>query len=500
MDQEQREQIALWRFGVLGPLVSARLEHGDVRALCAAAATRTHQAPDGTALKLSARTVEDWLYAYRRGGLAALAPRPRRDRGQSRAIGADLAALLLRAKREKPRRSVRRLIRLLERAGVVAPGQLSRSSVHRLLKAHGASDRPVRGPAAERRSFLPEHAGDLWVGDAMHGPRVIAPDGTVRKSYLLSQIDAATRFVVHSYFALSEGAADQEDGLRQAIAKYGPCRVYYVDLGSAYIAISLKLITAELGIALFHTGVRDCEAKGVIERWHRTWREEVGDELGPEPLPLAELNARHWAWLSTEYHARPHDTTGRAPREHWLDEVEHLRCLPRGISLDDVFLHRKSAKVRKDGTVRFRGGLLEVRSELVGQTVELRFPPADAKARPRVFVQGRFVCDTVPLDRIRNATRKRLRPRGEPAPQVDLTGLDPLGQMLAEQAERTRSIAAPRVQSHPLPPMEHRSDSHRSDSHSGAHRSGPDSKIASRKELPDLSHLATDKNNPDDDQ
>jgi putative transposase len=41
----------------------------------------------------------------------------------------------------------------------------------------------------ERRSFLPEHAGDLWVGDALHGPMVIAPDGSVRKSYLLSQID-----------------------------------------------------------------------------------------------------------------------------------------------------------------------------------------------------------------------------------------------------------------------------------------------------------------------
>ena len=42
--------------------------------------------------------------------------------------------------------------------------------------------------------------------------------------------------------------------------------------GSTYIADSLRLISAELGIALIHTKARDCEAKGVIERLHRSWR------------------------------------------------------------------------------------------------------------------------------------------------------------------------------------------------------------------------------------
>jgi hypothetical protein len=46
--------------------------------------------------------------------------------------------------------------------------------------------------------------------------------------------------------------------------------------------------------------VQDCKAKGVIERFHRTWREEVGDELPAEPLPLADLNAKHWSWLAAQ--------------------------------------------------------------------------------------------------------------------------------------------------------------------------------------------------------
>lgn len=443
MRQEEKEKIALWRLGVLGPLISARLEHGDRRRYIEEAAARLQQQPDGTYVQLSARTIESWYYAYRHGGFQALFPQDRADRGRSRAITAEIAEHILRVKRERPRRSIRRIIRMLERAQIVARGTLHRSSVHRLLQAHQLSSRPQRYGEAERRSFLPEHAGDLWVGDALHGPLVIAPDGSVRKSYLLSQIDGATRFVPHSYFALSESAVDQEYGFEQAILKHGLPRVYYVDLGAAYIADSLQLICAELGIRLLHTQVQDCEAKGAIERWHRTWREEVGDELPSEPLPLAELNAKHWAWLSAEYSARRHDTTGRSPREHWLAELSFLRPLPRQKNLSDVFLHRERRFVRKDGTVRFRGGYLEVRPELKDQEVELRFDPHDDTARPRVFLENSFVCDTVPLDRVANASRKRRRVSSQTSPDAEPSGLDPLALIEAEHYDRIRPVGQP---------------------------------------------------------
>jgi len=437
MDNDKLD-IALWKLSVLGALVSARLEYGDRLAWFLETAERLHQRPDGRLVTLSPRTIEAWYYAYRRGGLAALGRRTRADRGQTRAMAAEVAELVLRARREKPRRSIRRIIGMLERAGVVGPGRLSRSAVHRLLVAHGISGRPLRGPAAERRSFLVEHAGDLWMGDAMHGPRVVAPDGGIRKSFLLTQIDVATRYIPHSFFALSESAIAHEYGFKQAVLKAGRPRTYYVDLGSAYIARSLRTICGELGIHLLHTAPGDCEAKGAIERWHRIWREEVGDELPEHPLALGELNAIHWAWLSAEYHARRHGTTGRAPRAHWLAEAHHLRALPRGLDIDEVFLHRARRTVRKDATVRWAGGLLEVRSELAGKKVELRYDPADTEARPRVFVDGRFACDTVPLDRCKNATRRRRRDLGQPDPAVEPTGLDPLALIQQEHYERTR--------------------------------------------------------------
>jgi putative transposase len=443
VDDEERQKVALWRMGVLGPLVSARLEHGDRRAYFEAAAERWHEPPDGEPTKLSARTIESWYYAFQKGGFHALFPEVRADRGKSRAIRPEIAELIVRAKREKPRRSIRRIIRMMVRAGVVQPKELSRSTVHRLLAVTGISQRPLRGPAAERRSFIMEHAGDLWIGDALHGPQVLTPDKQLRKAYLLSQIDCATRYIPHSYFALSEGAAAQEHGFRQAIEIAGPPCSYYVDRGAAYIATSLRLICAELEVHLVHARVKDAEAKGVIERWHRTWREEVGDEIGERVLTLDELNAIHAAWLSEDYHARKHETTGRVPREHWLGELSHFRTLPRHKKLDEIFLHRERRTVRKDGTVRFQGRLLEVRAELTGKKVELRFDPSDSAALPRVFLGDRFVCDTVVLDRLRNATRKRQRPLGEPEPFAEPSGLDPLALLVRDHQQRTRPFGAP---------------------------------------------------------
>ena len=451
MELDDKKAIALFRVGVLGPLVSARLAHGDRQMYFEQAAARAHVHPDGRVIKLTASTTEAWYLAHRRGGFEALMPRTRSDKQRNRAVPPELCELLVRAKREKPRRSIRKLIAMLERAGKVPRGKLTHSTVHRVLAAAGVSARPTRadvengagGDIVERRSFILEHAGDLWVGDAMHGPRVIAPDGRLRKAYLLSQIDCATRYVIHSYVTLSEDAPAQEYGLKQALLTHGLARAYYVDRGAAYIAGSLKMICAELRIRLRHTGPGDCEAKGVIEAWHRRWRAEVGDELPDKPFALAELNAIHWAWLGSDYHVTRHETTEREPQEHFLSEVSEPRSLPRDKDLDEVFLHRDKRDVRKDGTVRWKGGFLEVRPELVGKKkIELRFDPVDDDALPRVFIDDRFYCDTTRLDRLANGSRVRRRIVSAPAAPIVPSGLDPLGDLVREHYGRTRLSGA----------------------------------------------------------
>ena len=432
MKSDKKREWALWRFSVLGPLVSARLEHGDRRAIIKEAARRQHQDPDGVVRRIPERTIETWLYAWRRGGLDALERADRIDRGRTH-IRPELQELLLKLKREKPRRSIRRLIKILQRAGKAQRDELTKSSVQRFLKKRGLSKRATA--PRERRAFRHREAGDLWMGDVLHGPRVIA-DGKITKSYLIAFIDSATRFVPAAELRLSEGAADHEYALKQAFLKHGLPRALYLDNGAAQRSKSLKYILAELGVRLLHAAPYDAAAKGLIERWNRTFRDEVESELPAEPLPLEEVQSKVWSWLAQEYNAREHSTTKSVPRDDWLAAASSRRGIAGDLDLDDLFRHREERRVRNDGTVRFRGEFLEVRSSLVGETVELRFDPFLEDPEVEVFFDGAFACDAVALDREANAYRKRHRPKGEEEPSTEPSGIDPLKLMEDEQIRR----------------------------------------------------------------
>jgi hypothetical protein len=125
MNDEKQTRIALWRLGVLGPLVSARLERGDRSQLFKEAASRTYEDHAGRRIRLSARTVEAWYYRWVKGGFDALKPRIRKDCGITRSIPPAIAELICSVKQENPRRSIRRIIRMLEREGKVRTGTLS---------------------------------------------------------------------------------------------------------------------------------------------------------------------------------------------------------------------------------------------------------------------------------------------------------------------------------------------------------------------------------------
>jgi putative transposase len=246
------DPIALFRLSLLGPLVSrTQLSRGELKATLRELASKEYEIPDSRRRQVAAKTLQVWYYRYQREGLAGLAPKPRSDQGRSK-IDAVVQERLVAAKRENPRRSIHMLQQLLEGEGVVPRGTLSRSAIHRFLQRHGLS-RPAGADSQpeERRSFQAEHAGQLWYGDVMHGPRVLV-QGRPRKTYLVSLLDDASRLVAHTAFCLAEGALDIEGVLKQAVLKRGLCNKLIVDNGAAYRAGSLQGICARLGVKLIH--------------------------------------------------------------------------------------------------------------------------------------------------------------------------------------------------------------------------------------------------------
>ena len=151
--------LALFRLSVLGPLVSrAQLARGELKAIIGELAARDYDIPGTGRSRIGEKTIEAWFYTWRRSGIEALAPKPRSDRGASK-LAPEIQAAILAAKRENPRRSINQIRRLLEHSGQVPKGELSRSSIHRLLKSHGLSRRSGSpSEPQERRAYVAEHA------------------------------------------------------------------------------------------------------------------------------------------------------------------------------------------------------------------------------------------------------------------------------------------------------------------------------------------------------
>ena len=421
-------QVALFRYSVLGALVSrGRLERGELKATIRELAAREYDIPGSRNSRISEKTIEAWYYKWRRGGIDALAPRPRADRGQSK-LPAEIQAAIVAAKRENPRRSINQIRRLLEQRGTVAKGALPRSSVHRLLKSHGLSRCPdSASEPPEHRAYVAEHAGDIWYGDVMHGPKV--PMGTrLRKAYLVSLMDDASRLIAHSAFCPGERALDIEGVLKQAVLKRGCPTRLVIDNGAAYRAKTLQGICARLGIHLVYCRPYRPEGKAKLERWHRRFRDQFLSELDLGRIQdLADLNARLWAWVETVYHRTAHaGLQGRTPLARYQQDLPRIRTLgQRAARLDELFYHRLERRVRKDGTVSFQGDRFEVPYELSTQRVVLVVDPHTGLVHGVEDAQGQSLGAATPLDAVANLKRKRRQPKpAEPSSQRTAAELD----------------------------------------------------------------------------
>jgi putative transposase len=110
---------------VLGRLTNHDpFDHGELKLTLADLASQTYAIPNARRCHLNEKTTESWYYNWKQGGIDALAPRQRNDKGLSK-IAYDVQEMLLQAKRENPRRSLNELIRLLEKEGVVAKDALN---------------------------------------------------------------------------------------------------------------------------------------------------------------------------------------------------------------------------------------------------------------------------------------------------------------------------------------------------------------------------------------
>ncbi|MBN1814496.1 MAG: DDE-type integrase/transposase/recombinase [Anaerolineae bacterium] len=441
-DEARRTAVALFRYTTILPLLRHNRDaDGSKKDIRAAIAARSHTIPHSPRTTISVPTLRRWEKTYRQGGFEALKPKPRADRGQSRALSDETLERAEALKRELPTRSARTIVDMLRRdsASPAAEPSLAERTLRRHLHQRGLTRARLAARSTAFRRFQRSHFGDLWQSDAMDGPSLPDPahPETQRQTFLFAFIDDYSRLVPHAQFYWNEQTPRLENCLQHAISRYGCPLAIYADQGQVYRSNQLDTACATLGIQRILAQPYSPQAKGKIERFFGFVQSAFIPELtlSVSVNSLDDLNQALLAWIEVVYHRKVHSETGQTPLDRYhTDDAPAVRPVDP-LTLRNAFLFRAARRVDKTAHVAFQGNRYTVPGYLSGQTIELRYDPFDL-ANLEVWLNNQSLAQAQPTH-LKSTVEPGLTPDPTP-PAPPSTGLDYLALLRQEHLRLLR--------------------------------------------------------------
>ena len=443
------------RFSIIGPLLAAPPEHGELRAQLEELAAKAYQHPTtGEVIRFGASTIERWFYAAKDAAdpVAALARKVPSHAGTSVAMPAAMAAALEAQYQAHPSWTFQlhhdNLVALARERPELGPLP-SYTTTRRFMRQRGwLRHRKKRRldadthEARETRSFEVSHVHALWHLDFHDGSRkILTAGGEWKTPKLLGVLDDRSRLCCHLQWYLDETAETLIHGLAQAIAKRGLPRALLTDNGSAMVAGETTEGLARLGI-VHHTTLPYSPEQNAKQEvfWAQVEGRLIPMLEGETPLTLPLLNTATQAWVEGEYQRRRHDALGCAPLDRALADDSVVRPSPSSEDLRRAFRIQTTRAVRRSdatftvGAVRFE---LPWRYRTLGR-VAVRVARWDLSAIDLVDPRdGNHLAVILPLDKEQNADgRRRAVPVVSPSdPMPAPTGIAPhLRRLMADYA------------------------------------------------------------------
>jgi transposase InsO family protein len=181
---------------------------------------------------------------------------------------------------------------------------LSASSVYRILDTADLLCRWKRSESVGQRPAAPTRPHERWHTDLMY---LRIADHWY---FLVTVIDAYSRYVVHWELLTSMTAADVRLVVQEAVERTGASPQVVTDNGSQFTAAEFKDLVRRF--ALRHIRIRTYhpESNGVVERFHRSTREA----LRPSTLTnLGQARALIGGWVRRYNEERLHASLGYLP-------------------------------------------------------------------------------------------------------------------------------------------------------------------------------------------
>jgi putative transposase len=372
MKPDQDMSLAVWRYGVISPLLHLHPDQKLKGQILQDMARRTYVRENGQRVRLSPETIRKWLARYRQGGLPALADKPRKDKGKH-AIPKKIIDTMHTLRQEYPRWTMTRIFEHMIEKNTWNGRRPSQSTLYRFAKAHNLVRDPHRQSGTSCRSFAFDTFGQLWMADFLHGPK-IRKGRYKRKTYLHVILDDSSRYGVSGSFYLSEKVESLICDLMSAVRRFGIPQRFYTDNGACYTSRHLKIVCARLGVQLVHTPPYRPQGRGKVERFFRTVRDQF--LAVNTTTTLEQINIGFHKWLE-RYHRRRHSSLNCSPLQKRLTASSVCQPVPEVTNIEDLFMMERRCRVYKDGTIRLFKQVYEIIDPPSSNRVTVYYMPWD---------------------------------------------------------------------------------------------------------------------------
>jgi putative transposase len=458
------------RFSIVGPLLAAPPERGELRAELETLAAKQWLHPvTGQPVRFGLSTIQRWYYtarAEKRDPVGVLRRKIRSDAGQHRSVDEELARLLeaqYRAHRSWSYQlhadNLRAVLATEPRYGPMP----SYPTIVRYMKDHGWLRKVVLGKTSagieraqarlesrEVRSYEVRHVNGLWHLDFHESSRkILNPGGEWAKPKLLGILDDHSRLACHAQWYWNETAENLVHGLSQGFLKRGLPRSLLSDNGSAMIAAETRQGLQRLGIVHDTTLPYSPYQNGKQESF---WGQVEGRLLAMlencTGLTLAFLNEATQAWIEMEYQRRVHSEIGQTPLDRFLSSPNVGRPCP---SIEDLRLAfcQETARTQRfsDGTISLEGIRFEIPSRFRHlERIHVRYASWDRSYVHLVDPRASTVLARLyPLDRARNADglRRSLEPSADAPAGADDRTPEPIAPLLRQLLQEYSATGLP---------------------------------------------------------
>jgi putative transposase len=358
---------------------------------------------DGHARRFTWRTIQTWFTRYQKHGVTVMENKARSDKGKIRKVSLEdvleaIRKVLPKAHGRTP--TLATLYRLCIEEGALTRAQIAPNTFRRIVKQYELLKPDDACENKVRLAFAKAHANEMWQADTLYGPHV-QHEGQPVQTRLIAFLDDASRVCCHGQFFVAENVDTLIEALRAAFYKRGVPQSLYVDNGSIYSSKEIIQICARVGCLLHHTPVRDGAAKGKIERFFRTTR----DQFLARSLDLSSLealNRQFTHWAEEHYNAQKHSVLEMTPLDRFALDRARVRYLPPNEANDELFFVEEDRHVRADNTFSFQAVRFEAPRHLPDRTIQVRFQRSRPVARVIVYYKGERMGEARPLNAIAN--------------------------------------------------------------------------------------------------